>query len=171
MPRTSNGFTLIELLVVMFIIGITLNFAVLALRNVDPVAQVESEAKRLKARLELASQEAILQSKELGLLTGEKGYRFLALKKDKWVSAGDEFLKDRTLGEGMRLAVTVEGNAPKEEEEEEGNEKTLAPQVWILYTGEMTPFEITLRSEDSPVYFTLNGTELGDVEIVRHDES
>lgn len=163
----TKGFTLIELLVVLLIISITTSFAVLALRGTDPQAELETEAKRLHAYLKLAADEAILQSKELGLLTQDSGYRFLVHEKGKWVPLADEFLSDREFNESIHLELTVNGQMPKQE-----NEDNPLPHLWIFYTGEMTPFEITLRSDESAeTYYVLEGSELGTVNLSQHHES
>ncbi len=144
--RTSSGFTLIELLVALLIIGIVVTAATLSIGNND--AELEESARRLQAVLDLAADEAVLQSRDLGFSVTAEGYRFLVRGDEGWRTVnGDPLLRERFLPEELRLELTVEGLpvAPSVDEEEQPT-----PQVLLFSSGERTPFEATLRPARTP---------------------
>ena len=77
LPRLSRGFTLIELMVVIVILGIIASFAVLSVGNRDASAALEEEVQRLAALLQLASEEAVITGRQLGLRITPGGYLFV----------------------------------------------------------------------------------------------
>src|SRR5690625_3085555 len=74
----QRGFTLIEVLIVLLIIGVIVGLAALAFRD-NRADELAREAQRLRAVLALASEEAIVKSRELGLRFDADGYRFFVL--------------------------------------------------------------------------------------------
>ena len=72
------GFTLIELMVVVAIIGIVISFAGISLRQHGD-ERLETEAKRIHQLIKMASDEAVMQSREYALRLAEKDYMFLTL--------------------------------------------------------------------------------------------
>ena len=173
MRRRSAGFTLLELMVVLVLMGIIFSFAVLSLRGTDISDLMEQETRRLAALLELASDEAILQGEELAINFEDDGYEFLVLQENSWRSPGDDgLLKAYSLPAEIELRLEVEGEPPElnnlaaledggnEDDEEEEN---LTPQVFILSSGEMTPFSVTFRSFQSDYRYHLTVSLLGEV--------
>ncbi len=157
-----NGFTLLELLVVLVIIGILLTMASLSVGGGSEQRQLREEAKRITALLALAADEAILKNQELLLAIEPDGYAFLTQdEKGKWIpvdSTGS--LRPRELPEGVSLSVAVEeplATAKKADEEEPG-------QIWILSSGEMTPFTLTLHIKDG-VDYQLHGDLIGNLKL------
>lgn len=146
----SRGFTLLELLVVIVIIGILATLVTLSIGGRDHKADLELESQRLAALVDLASQEATVQGEELALELETSGYRFLSLDKEgKWQEFADETLRPRELPRGMTLKVEVDG-AALPTSEQFGTVTT--PRVYILSSGELQPFTVTLRFDEGPAY-------------------
>ena len=164
------GFTLVELLVVLVVVGVMIGLATLAVGDRSG-EEVEREAERLAALLRLARDEAVLTARPLGLRVEPDRYLFLALEgEDRWRPlASDRVLHPRALSEVVELTITVEGRrgllAVAEDEDRDENEG-LRPQVLVLETGEMTPFEITVRARaERGRYFLLEGGLDGAVRL------
>ncbi len=173
--RRAAGFTLIELMVVALIIGITLTFVVVGFdRDVDD--EVQTEAQRLAALVTLAAQESVLHSKEHALEFGHDSYKFLILNDDtgQWQAPDDDdMLRERKMPKGIYLELYLEGHEFAFEEEAEaaangdGETESVAsgPRVYMLSSGEMSPFEAELRHDDGEARFVVKAGITGKVEI------
>ncbi|MEW6353107.1 MAG: type II secretion system minor pseudopilin GspH [Pseudomonadota bacterium] len=161
----GEGFTLLELLVVVLIIGITLSFAVLSINNRSRAQTLGEEAQRFAARLTLASQEAVLNSREMALQLTDDGYEFLVLDQNEWRTLeNDEVLRPRRLPEGIRLQLTLEG-ADVAQDQSEGDDEQAAPRVYLLSSGEITPFAAQLLDDEHR--YSVTATATGKVELAQ----
>ncbi len=138
--RPTAGFTLIELLVVMVIVGVIITAATLVLSDPKETA-LKTETYRLVALLELAKEDAVFQGRELAVGFWQQGYTFYELDEEgKWQAiTGDRQLRERELPEEMDVELYLEGLKvtlnPNPETE---------PQVYVLSSGELMPFEVVL---------------------------
>ncbi|NJO14429.1 MAG: type II secretion system minor pseudopilin GspH [Thioploca sp.] len=107
-----KGFTLIEIMVVLIIIGVVLSFVTLSVGNGRQTQQLQQEAQRLASLLTLASQEAILQAKELGVAFTPEGYRFYEWQgQTKWQALNnDDLFYPRILPPTIRLVFILPVN-------------------------------------------------------------
>jgi general secretion pathway protein H len=169
MRRTGAGFSLIELLVVVVIIGIFAGAAVLSLGIVGNDRDIEREVFRLQTLLELISEEAVLQNRDYGIEFSETGYRFYLYDPETFLwfePANDRFLSQRTLDFPLSLGLTLEDREITldiEFEEDEVDEPE--PQVIVLASGEMTPFDVSFYRDLNGGQFHLSAEINGSVKI------
>lgn len=162
LPR-HRGFTLIELLVVLVIIGITVGIAMLSMGDGGRGRLLDTESRRLASLLELATEEAVLQSAILGFWLTEDGYGFMRLEGEKWRPLEDHLFRERRLPPDMAFDLSVEGvpaqlagpggKAPEE------------PQVLILSSGELSGFELRIERQAGGSYYAIAGSPVGRLEL------
>ena len=87
--KNQQGFTLIEVLLVVLLIGIVTGIVLLAASPNDSSRVVSNEAERLADALSLASDEAVNNNQQMGLLLDEKSYYFVTLAL-KWYTKAAE---------------------------------------------------------------------------------
>ena len=151
LPEPARGFTLLEILVVVLIIGIVLSLATLAFRD-DTAERLQTEAHRLAALVTLASQEAVLQGKEFAVAFAPGDYRFQVLEEAKWVDARDAVLRQRRFPDDITEYLEIEGEAVPAAPED----KDQPPRVYLLSSGEVTPFTLTLKHTNSTATYQLH---------------
>ena len=146
-------------MVVIVIIGVILSFAVLSVGDGGQARKLEQEARRLASLLTLASQEAIMQGKEMGISFEQNSYRFYLFQEQKWQATRSDIFRPRTLPLGMQVEIHLEG-------EQIGLGETDAPQLFIFSSGEFTPFVITFIAEtDIILRYKLTGTVTGTINV------
>ncbi|VAW91789.1 General secretion pathway protein G [hydrothermal vent metagenome] len=162
-----HGFTLIEIMVVIAIMGIMLGLGMFAFGDGGLSDKLEQESQRLYGLIKLAQEESILQSKELALELDRDGYVFKQLYDDKWVDiTADKIFRKRSLTAGIELSLEVEDvklvlNSIKEENE--------PIRIYILSSGELTPFDITLKITDLEQFFKITGQANGQLILEKQD--
>jgi general secretion pathway protein H len=164
----AAGFTLLEMMVVMVLIGVIFSFAMLSMSGDDLSELMERETRRLETLLALASDEAVIRGEELAMRFEEDGYEFMMLAADGWRVANDGLLKSYRLPADIELQLDVSGDLPviggeQEQEPEPGQGYVQPPQVYILSSGEMTPFSVTFNSRNSDRQYHLTTGVLGTV--------
>ena len=164
------GFTLIELLAVLLIIGIVVSAATLAFGD-SQAERMQQKSNQLAALIDLAKEQAIFNSQELGVLFTKDSYDFYRLsttkdknKKEKtvWVPIEqDRLLNKRMLPDGLEYELFLEGvqvnfSASKLKE--------ITPHVFILSDGTVSPFKLNLTDQiDHSLAMTF--AENGEYEI------
>lgn len=157
---SSKGFSLLEMLVVILVVGILYSLAgsMLTLTISDPLNE---EVDRLRERIGLAQDESLVRSQALAVGFDERGYAFFAQDDDQQWSPieKDALLGRRRLLNDFVQTVYLQGQAVILPAEGETH-----PQVFILPTGEMLPFEWHLRSasgQERSLRFDAQGRLLG----------
>jgi general secretion pathway protein H len=167
--RRSGGFSLLELLVVVTIIGIFAGAAVLSLGVLGSDREIEQEVFRFRSLIDLLREEAVMESRDYGVLFSETGYRFYIYDYERftWLDPiGDNFLVEHQLQEPLALSLALEGREvalepdfdPEFLEEPE-------PQLIIFASGEMTPFEAGFYRGVADGRFLLTGELDGTLEV------
>jgi general secretion pathway protein H len=169
--RFCRGFTLLEVMVVLVLIGIIFSFAVLSVSRNDQDEVMKRETGRLATLIDMANNEAVLRGQEFAIHFTEDGYAFLVLQIDGWQELTDDpLLKPHKLPPGFSVRIEVEGDPPgldqkdKKDTSDNKDDDTLTPQVYILSSGEMTPFSATLQAENSRVRYHLTASMLGKLD-------
>jgi len=165
--KRVRGFTLIEIMVVMAIMGIMLSFGMFAFGDGGLSDKLEQESQRLYGLIKLAQEESILQSKELALELERDGYVFKEFSDDEWVDiTSDKLFRKRSLTAGIELSLKVEDVKLKLDN---NDEQDTPIRVYILSSGELTPFDVTLKIPELEQFFKITGTENGLLSLERED--
>jgi len=160
--RNNSGFTLIEIIVVIFIIGVIAGVAIPKFFSNPAARSIRQESEKLSTLIHLARQEALFEGRNYALAFSETGYGFYqpteGAAETPWLPIGrtqDQMLGNRPLPVGHKIKLLVED---LEVELDEGLPEN--PQVFILSSGETTPFEFTIsydETEGRPVGFDALG--------------
>jgi general secretion pathway protein H len=156
----------------------------------DPADEVEQETRKLQVLFDMASDYAVLNQRQLGLRIDDKEmtYEFVALNDEqKWRPVeGQAIFALRELPEFVALELILddlpwqnedslfdtkvfdESLSVSDEGVEIGNEEDIEPpppQILLLSSGEITPFELRLIYDEPfaqtvPFFFTLQGEDV-----------
>ena len=166
------GFSLIEILVVLVIIAFATKMVVYSLDG-GAEEELDKQASRLHTTINAASEFAVLNQVELGLLVDQNTLEFLVFDGEKWVTFDREKLfAPIKVDEDFKLTLNLEDLAWAQDNLLEqsnwrelmsgGDEDSLLelkklkiPQVLILSSGEVSAFQLVyeLKEEREPQYF------------------
>ncbi len=143
--RYRGGFSFIELLVVVVIIAVFAGATILSVGTLGSDREIDREVFRLRTLLELLREEAVMQNRSYGVLFSETGYRFYIYDPQRllWFEPiDDRFLRERLLQEPLSLGLRLEDrDITLDREFDPEALEAPEPQVVLLASGEMTPFE------------------------------
>lgn len=201
MRRCARGFTLIEILLVMVIIGCAVGIVVLSLPGgpgQSASRDMGVEAERLRAAIQLAGEQAVMEGRIIGLRIAPRGYQFLvrapqpqsgsepgADEEWHWVAYEQgKFPSAQQFPEEVTLELELGGLALQSEENKLGRsqpewfslaaeEDAQEPQIYLLPGGEMTPFQLTLSVQQAgeSFYRQIRGEESGRVTLLTRQQA
>jgi general secretion pathway protein H len=180
--KLCRGFTLLEIMVVVAIIGIFVGVVVLSTDLVSNQRRLEQEARRLDTIVRFAADEALLQTQDFGILICEDSYHFFVYSYDveDWIPYAARPFEPHRLDEDMSLALKLEDREIILETEAEAFDPQMSeqlteeeiddlpePQIVILSSGEVTPFQVEflLRSAEFDPGVVLNMAFNGESEL------
>lgn len=200
MRKQQTGFTLIEIMLVLALMGLMISvvsYTALGTSNYD---KVNDEAKRFQVVFDMASDYAVLNQMQLGIRIDEdeNTYTYVALDdEDKWIELPDQKLfASYQLPEYMTLQLVLD-DLPWEQEDqlfergvfdetlsvseeniEIGNEEDIPPpppQLFLLSSGDITPFELSMTFEgdfanEAAITFTLRAKEVTPIERIAPED-
>lgn len=160
------GFTLIEVLVVVFIIGVVLGFATLSIGGRSLDDRLAEDAARLQRVLQIASEEAVMTTAEIGFLPTQDGYAFLVRGEEQWVPIDNPRSPLRPYKFEIPAKVgfrELPANLPTPNSDDPA---AIAPQIYFFSSGELTPFDLGLAVESQEPRFAIQGRIDGLVSLV-----
>jgi len=153
-----RGFTLIEILVVILIVSIMSGIAVTQLPSFVQKGDFNLESQRLKALLELAREEALVQTIEFGFKPDEEGYAFYVYDEisQTWTEYVERPFHRRTLSEEFSLDLEIAGEKLALSDEKD------PPPLLLLSSGEVSPFTLTI-TQDGDISKSMESDGYGDI--------
>lgn len=157
-----SGFTLLEIMLVLLLIGMVSVGVVMTLpNNLGNEKDVYWQAQRFRTLLQYAEDEALISGLELGLVFDSNSYQFAFYdyKTKKWLPVLNRQIQSKVeLPETLKIEYLLSDSIWDELDTEqqdkfinedelvqiEGEEKiiSLRPQVYVMSSGEVTPFSV-----------------------------
>jgi general secretion pathway protein H len=190
------GFTLLEVIIVLALIGLILSSVRFAVFTGNVEQDIEKEVRRLQVVFNMASDYAVINQLEMGLRIDdqEQSYEFVKLDDDdKWVALDNQkHFEKMVFSPGVFLEIMLDGLPWQNNDSlfdarifdenlsvsndgvDIGNEEDKPPpppQIFILSSGEITPFELLIRYEaqemgEEDFEFTIQGKETVPLTLV-----
>lgn len=165
------GFTLLEIMLVLVLIGMASVGVVMTMpQHLNENEDVDWQAQRFSTQLQFAEDEALISGKELAIVFDEDSYRyaFYDHATKKWLALqSDQIGKLVTIPEALTFEYELLGSVWDEIESQEddsfikkedlvqidGEDKieSFSPQVFVMSSGQVTPFNVTFSENDKGV--------------------
>jgi general secretion pathway protein H len=168
----------LELLVVLVVVAIMISMAMLSFGVLGRDRQSEEESRRFWVVLQQAREEAELQGEDFGIFVAASSYEYLRFdsRRDEWqLMESDELFMPRELPEGMRFRLRVDSreivmkpDLPNRGDKDEN--KKSPPQVMVLSSGEVMPFELEIEREGAPSLWRVTALADNDLRVEKRDE-
>lgn len=171
-PAAIAGFTLLELMLVILLIGLLATMVTLNFSGESRHEKLSKEAERFQQITQYVAETALLKQQEWGLyvLTDRYGFLYYDYDSAKWLAAEEpEGLREHKLPQDISMTLELDGLEAAEdnllsqldwqldEEQQDSEEQQdipVLPQVFILSSGEISPFKLLFaeQSELQPLY-------------------
>jgi general secretion pathway protein H len=156
---------------VVAIIGLLVQAVALSWRSIGNDQELEQETGRLRGVVDLLNEEALMQSRDYGIMFTQTGYRFYVFdyQQLEWVvPQGDRLLETHSLPPLLSMSLVLDGREVALDPDFESQDvETPAPQVMLLSSGEVTPFTVELRRDGIEGRYELTAALNGDIEITQ----
>lgn len=154
----NKGFTLTEILIVIVIIGLILGFASLAFGDFGKSKRLLFAVEHLQNTLELAQQQAILNTSTYGLQINNNSYQILKFNnQSQWVPASVKGVFKTYYFPSDTLVTLQSALSPS----------SSAPEIILSPTGQMTPFTLTFGTPQEKEVALLIGQVNGDLQVTK----
>lgn len=156
---------------VVAIIGLLVQAVALSWRSIGNDQELEQETGRLRGVVDLLNEEALMQSRDYGIMFTQTGYRFFVFdyQQLEWVvPQGDRLLETHALSPLLSMSLVLDGREVALDPDFESQDvETPAPQVMLLSSGEVTPFTVELRRDGIEGRYELTAELNGDIEVTQ----
>lgn len=152
----QRGFTLLEILLVVTLLGFVLGIATLNVGG-NKARELRLFARHAHAVLQLAAEEAELQSTQLGLRVSDTSLQFVSFDaaENSWAAMQDRPLQPLQVPEEVQVALEVE-DIPGLEDTPLSESEALQPQIVFLSSGETTVYSLLLQPARGEAYKLLS---------------
>lgn len=169
----QRGFSLLELLVVVAIVGIFVGAVVLSMDVVGVDREIRHEVQRLRSIVDLVHEDALMQTRDYGVMFTQTGYKFYVYdyKTLAWVEVVDDrVLGAHTLPPRLAFELVLDDRLVKLVPDFESQDvENPEPQVMVLASGEITPFEINVSREEARGHYALTADLDGTLKVAEVD--
>lgn len=159
MRKKNVGFTLIEIMLVLVLLSLSAVAVILNLPNTKQ-DEVKEQAERFFYRIQLLNEDAILNGQDFGVRVDEQKntLTYMVLKNDGWSVLESKNYQEMVMPDEVRLNLEIgDGVWSKGDDklfsqeglfddemfaEYEEKKKEKPPQLFVLSSGEMTPFTL-----------------------------
>jgi len=160
-PGVLRGYTLFELLVVLVIIAIIVSMATLSIRSRGPLVEIVEAGERLASVMRLASKDAVMRSRQLGVQLSGSGYRFVQLHGQRWAQLPGDAFRQRDFPDSLSASLRIDGvpvlvEALALSEDPDSDEPDFEPQILFLSSGDITPFSLVLEHPETQTVVRLS---------------
>jgi general secretion pathway protein H len=156
---------------VVAIIGLLVQAVALSWRSIGNDQELEQETGRLRGMVDLLNEEALMQSRDYGIMFTQTGYRFYVFdyQRLEWVvPQADRLLETHALRPLLSMSLVLDGRevalVPDFESQDVENP---APQVMLLSSGEVTPFTVEMRRDGIEGRYELTAELNGDIRVTQ----
>ena len=146
------------------LVGIILSFATLSFDSGED-RRIKEEANRFYSLVKLAQEESILNGRELTLEIDDNGYRFKILTSEGEEAIEDPVFRERIFAEYIHPVINIEKSQFNLKSQKD-KEQIQSVKIFILSSGELTPFQIEFPASDKN--YEITGSIQGTVEITMH---
>lgn len=161
----NQGLTLLEVILVLLLSGLLVSAVVVNFSWDSRDDQLEKEAYRFQQLFHYAAETALMRQQEWGVQITASGYQFLVYlpEEDIWQAAETPAsLGWHDLAPHQQLKLELEGLPWQEDSllgslnwdsdrlehmQTDDEEDAVLPHIFILSSGEITPFELVLQDE------------------------
>jgi general secretion pathway protein H len=199
--KLFQGFTLLELMLVIGLMGLAVSYVILNIVGANHEQELEKQAKRFQVIVDMAADVAVLNQIQLGIRIDRKENRYVFMQfneDENWEELAEhELFEVHGLPEIFSLAVQLDDLPWIDEDSlfsdqlfdeelmvsdaqvsigKEENKPPKPPQIWILPSGEITPFSVHFSYEpefetEDPVHFTVSAVDDTPLDLVGPLES
>jgi general secretion pathway protein H len=161
--QKQYGFTLLEVMLVFLLLGMIMMGVVMTLPgNTSSEESPQWQAQRFRTLMQIAEDEALISGMELGVVFAEDSYQFAFYdyQTKKWLPVVNKQLENKVeLPESLTLTYLLAGSLWDEMETENQDEfldeeerlVALTPQVYVMSSGEVTPFSVEFSATDNRI--------------------
>ncbi|WP_086981711.1 type II secretion system minor pseudopilin GspH [Vibrio aphrogenes] len=185
--QRQRGFTLLEVLLVVVLMSLSALVVVQTLPQ-NKEDQAKEQSQRFFQRLQLLSDEAMLSGQDYGLFidTQKSHYHYMTLTQKGWeIIQESRYFVATDLPDEVSLNVELGSEAWNHKDSlfkqesfyadlfEDDEDKAQPPQVYVLSSGEITPFTLGFMStsnQNITQSWRVQVTETGEVHILAPGE-
>jgi general secretion pathway protein H len=181
----QHGFTLLEVMLVFLLMAMVSVGVIMTLpNNSNSQEGLQWQAQRFSTLVQFAEDEALMSGLQLGLVFDENSYQFAFYdyQRKSWLPVVSKQIQSKVeLPEMLTLEYSLSGIAWDELDTEEQDTffddeylvniedqeqiESLNPQVYIMSSGEVTPFSVILSTPENSQAITVTVSTTGSVTL------